>query len=95
MGLYMSPVVPLGGLTTANANNWVKVWRATDYEPDTLVVRTYGGGDLSSFDGTLFWGTMHVPFLATQAALTVAEQGLIILTLPVMVWEQTISLPLR
>jgi hypothetical protein len=77
MGLYMSPAVPPGGLTVADANNWIKVWKATDYEPDTLVVRTYGGGDLSSFDGTLFWGTMHVPFLATQVALNVAAQGLI------------------
>ena len=40
-------------------------------------MRTYGGGDLASFDGTLFWGTMHVPFLATQAALGLAEQGVI------------------
>jgi len=77
ISLYMSPIVPPGGLTSADANNWVKVWKSSDYEPDKIVVSTYAGGDLASFDGTLFWGTMHVPFLATQAALGLAEKGVI------------------
>ena len=67
-GLYMSPVIPVGGLTNANAGGWTKVWKADDYEPDPTVAGTYGGGALYSFEGYLYWGTMHVPFLATVSA---------------------------
>lgn len=66
-GLYMSPVIPAGGLTSANAASWTRVWRATDYDPDPVTAATYGGGALASFDGYLYWGTMHVPFLSTAA----------------------------
>lgn len=62
-GLFMGPVVPAGGLP-ASQNQWDKVWRADDYEPDTITARTYGGGALASFDGYLYWGTMHVPLLS-------------------------------
>lgn len=69
-GLYMSPSIPRrGGLTTAHAGGWTKVWKADDYEPDPTVAGTYAGGALHSFDGYLYWGTMHVPFLATAFAL--------------------------
>jgi hypothetical protein len=77
VGLYMSPVIPVGGLTSSDANNWVKVWDVKKYEPDPYVVRTYGGGDLASLDGTLFWGTNHVPFFATKVVLALADKGII------------------
>jgi hypothetical protein len=77
ISLYMSPVIPPGGLTNTDASNWVKIWKASDYEPDGLVVRSYAGGDLASFDGTLFWGTMHIPMIAAVAALQTAQKGLI------------------
>jgi hypothetical protein len=67
-GLYMSPTIPAGGLTNANAGGWTKVWKADDYEPDPTVAGTYGGGALYSYKGDLYWGTMHVPFLATVFA---------------------------
>jgi hypothetical protein len=60
-GLWMSPEIPQGGLTSANTNDWEKVWTVTDYEPDMVIAATYGGGALKSFDGKLYWGTMHVP----------------------------------
>jgi hypothetical protein len=63
-GIFMSPLIPEGGLTTADADGWQKVWQVDDYEPDPLIAATYGGGALASFDGYLVWGTMHVPFLA-------------------------------
>ena len=63
-GLWMSPEIPVGGLTNANANQWQKVWAATDYEPDMVVAATYGGGALKSFQGKLYWGTMHVPLVS-------------------------------
>ncbi|MGQ0793594.1 MAG: hypothetical protein ACT4NX_05830 [Deltaproteobacteria bacterium] len=60
-GLYASPTVPRAGLTAANAGQWRKVWQATDYEPDRVIAAAYAGGDLASFGGFLYWGTMHFP----------------------------------
>jgi hypothetical protein len=78
MGLWMSPEIPQGiGLTGSDNESWQKVWSVTDYEPDQIVARTYGGGALASYDGTLFWGTMHVPMTGTLAAIVAAERGLI------------------
>jgi hypothetical protein len=68
-GLYMSPVIPFGGLTPTNANNWTKVWKTDDYEPDPVTATTYAGGALASYGGYLYWGTMHVPFTSAMAAL--------------------------
>jgi hypothetical protein len=68
-GLWMSPEIPVQGLTGSDNDTWQRVWGVEDYEPDQLVARTYGGGALASYDGTLYWGTMHVPFIGTMAAL--------------------------
>lgn len=59
-GLWMSPVVPAGGLTAAHADGWQKVWQADAYEPDPVIANFYGMGAMASFDGYLYWGTMHV-----------------------------------
>ncbi|MEW5800778.1 MAG: hypothetical protein AB1847_01620 [bacterium] len=66
-GLYMSPPIPAQGLTSDDADSWTKVWQAQDYEPDFVTAATYGGGALASFDGYLYWGTMHVPFTSALA----------------------------
>lgn len=80
-GLWMSPEIPSGtGLTGSDNDTWQKVWSVTDYEPDTVVARTYGGGALFSHEGTLYWGTMHVPFTGTLAAVVAAQRGLVNLT---------------
>lgn len=60
-GIFMSPVVPPEGLTNANFNDWVKVWVTSDYEPDPVAAAAYGLGDLASFQGRLWWGTINVP----------------------------------
>lgn len=73
-GLWMSPVIPKGGLTNANAAGWRQVWTVNDYEPDPVTAATYGGGALMSFGGQLYWGTMHVPMVATLAHLQVYGQ---------------------
>jgi hypothetical protein len=65
--LVMSPRVPASGLTTAHADGWRVVWDVNDYEPDAPIATTYGGGAMASFDGYLYWGTMHVPWAATAA----------------------------
>jgi len=75
-GLWMSPVIPGGGLTTSDAAGWTQVWKADDYEPDPIVAGTYAGGALHSFKGHLYWGTMHVPFLATVVASSSLGLGL-------------------
>ena len=74
----MSPEIPEDtGLTGADNDTWVKVWSVSDYEPDPVVARTYGGGALASYDGTLYWGTMHVPFTGTLAAMVAEQLGII------------------
>ena len=65
--LYMSPHIPEGGLISADAGDWTNVWQADDYEPDWVTAATYGGGALASFDGYLYWGTMHVPLTSALA----------------------------
>ena len=63
----MSPPIPPQGLSSSSAPAWQRVWRISDYEPDPVVAATCGGGALASFDGHLYWGTMHVPGLAAAA----------------------------
>jgi hypothetical protein len=72
-GLWMSPPVPPGGLTAAEADGWTKIWQVDDYEPDPVTAATYGMGAMASFDGHLYWGVMHVPFVATYAHFLVHD----------------------
>nr|NQU91442.1 hypothetical protein [Bacteroidota bacterium] len=65
--LWMSPVIPSGGLTSADTDQWQKVWEVSDYEPDYITAATYGGGALKSFGDYLYWGTMHVPLTSAFA----------------------------
>ena len=67
-GLVRGPLIPAGGLTTANKDQWTQIWSVLDYERDPVVAMTYGGGAIASFGGSLFWGTMHVPFVASAYA---------------------------
>ena len=69
--LVMGPVLPNSGrlpAITSAAALWTTLWKATDYEPDPVIASTYGGGAMQSYEGHLYWGTMHVPFEATVAA---------------------------
>lgn len=59
-GIWMSPVVQSVGLTTADADDWQKVWTTDEYEPDPLIAHLYGVGALYSYNEKLYWGTMHV-----------------------------------
>lgn len=70
-GIIRGPLIPPGGLTTAHkpASNWVKIWHVGQYDPDPVSAAVTGGGALFSYKGDLYWGTMHVPFLGTVAAL--------------------------
>lgn len=66
-GLWMSPIVPAGGLTGANSGQWTKVWDAAQYEPDPVIATSYAGGALMSFGGYLYWGTINLPYASTLA----------------------------
>lgn len=65
-GLYMSPAIPVEGLDESHADDWQMKWQASDYEPDAFVASAYGGGALASFEGRLYWGTLHVPMSAWE-----------------------------
>lgn len=68
-GLFRSPAIPAGGLDGSHVNAWTKVWSVSDYDPDPIAAATTGGGAIAAYAGRLYWGTMHVPFVATQVAL--------------------------
>lgn len=61
--LYMSPPLTGGGLGSASADVWEKVWEITDYEPDPVTASIYQGGPLVSFEGYLYWATINPPFV--------------------------------
>jgi hypothetical protein len=75
--VYVSPLVPLTGLTESEANGWTKIWSITDYDPDLITARTTGLGAIASFEGAVYWGTMNVPFISALAASQLDEQGVI------------------
>jgi hypothetical protein len=60
----MSPPLGTEGLGPADASHWRKVWAADDYEQDEITARLYNGGALASFEGNLYWGTLHAPLSA-------------------------------
>ena len=62
-GLVMSPVIPAGGLTAADAAGWQKVWAFNEYEPSIINVLATTIGDLESYQGDLYWGSMQPPFV--------------------------------
>ena len=73
--IWMSPRTTNNGLTSAQQSDWTKAWSVTEYEADPVTARTYGGGAMFSYQGSLYWGTMHVPFMATLAKWSVYGQA--------------------
>jgi hypothetical protein len=67
-GLWMSPKLADGapGLNPEDAGGWTQVWNVGQYEPDSVIAGTYGGGGIAAADGYVYWGTMHVPMKAAQ-----------------------------
>ncbi|AGL21058.1 hypothetical protein [Actinoplanes sp. N902-109] len=72
-GLWISPKLADGapGLNPEDAAGWKQVWNARQYEPDRVVSATYGGGGIATFDGYVYWGTMHVPMKSSTVHATV------------------------
>ena len=60
-GVWISPPIPAGGLTTADADGWILAWSPMQYDPDPIVGRFgYAAGATHYFDGWLYWGTIHL-----------------------------------
>lgn len=57
--VWMSPVIT-DELSGDNVDKWEKVWSVFDYEPDNFCGLMTGGGPLVSYDGWLYWSTMHL-----------------------------------
>ena len=73
--IWISPRVSDDGLSSSQQESWTKAWSVTQYEADPVTATTYGGGAMFSYQGNLYWGTMHVPFLATLAKWRVYGQA--------------------
>jgi len=67
--IWMSPELGRRGLKWWDSFGWDKVWEVTDYEPDEAIATSYGLGELISYDGDLYWGTMNPPFSGFSALL--------------------------
>ena len=66
-GIWMSPLIPPGGLTAFHRFFWRKVFSVDDYEPDPVIAGAYLVGDLCSFGEYLYFGTMHPPTASYRA----------------------------
>lgn len=69
-GLWVSPVIPSGGLTASHATEWKKAWTADKYEPDSVIAGTYAVGAMFPFGDYLYFGTIHYPGAAEQAFMS-------------------------
>ncbi|HTW89909.1 MAG TPA: hypothetical protein VMD75_18080 [Candidatus Binataceae bacterium] len=69
-GLWVSPQIPVGGLTAPSASHWKEIWRVDDFEPDPVTAQTILGGALGSYNGFLYWGTMQVPMIGALANIS-------------------------
>src|SRR5690606_3334064 len=55
---------------------WTEVWSITQYEQEPTVAAVSAGSALPSFDGHLYWSTMHLPLSGLLAFLQApANQG--------------------
>lgn len=65
--VWMSPLLAEGesGLNPEDAAAWQQIWHTGMYEPDPVIASSYALGGLESYQGQLYWGTMHVPLQAT------------------------------
>jgi hypothetical protein len=72
VGVWISPPIPAGGLTPADASKWRQIWGPQQYDPDTIVGQYgYSGGAVQYYQGWLYWGTIH---LQNNAAIRVTQK---------------------
>jgi len=66
-GLWMSPRMNAGGLHSAHAGGWTKIWDVGQYEADPVTAAVTMGGALGEEGGDLVFGTLQVPFTSAMA----------------------------
>jgi hypothetical protein len=76
-GLYLSPILPRNGLTSAHRLSWKKVWDWARYEPDRVTSLSVLTGAMAVYNNWLYFGEMEQPNTCTQAAQALAAAGLI------------------
>lgn len=69
-GLWMSPRLLPGGLSPLQAKSWQKVWNISQYDPDDVIAVGVAMGAMHSFNGKLYWGTLHFPAAGLKAMQT-------------------------
>jgi hypothetical protein len=65
--IWMSPKLPPGGLTSADAGSWKKLFGFSDYDPDPVIGPTVAMGAMASFRGQLIVGSYLLDSAAGQA----------------------------
>jgi hypothetical protein len=60
-GLWVSPLIPAGGLHWYHAPFWRKVFSVDQYEPDPVITRSYLVGEPVSLGDYVIFGTMNAP----------------------------------
>jgi hypothetical protein len=72
--MWVSPAIPQrqAGLLPAQQGQWTEFWSPASYDPDPVTMATYVGGGMQSFNGWVYWGTMHIPgnAMATHESCT-------------------------
>jgi len=61
--------------TISSSTTWTRIWTVSDYDPDAVTAATYGAGAMAYYGGYVYWGTMHVPGQAFEAAEQVHPGG--------------------
>ncbi len=60
--IWRSPLVPPCGLDDTHGEQWEKVFAYSDYDVNPDTAKLASGGAMISFRGSLYFGSMHVPF---------------------------------
>ncbi|APR80071.1 Hypothetical protein A7982_05418 [Minicystis rosea] len=68
--MYLSPPIPIGGLTAKDTKRWQKIFSIDQYDPDPVIAHATHFGDLVSWHGKLYFATYQVPLFQTLNAFT-------------------------
>ena len=60
--VWRSPLVPPCGLDVTHGDQWEKVFSYSDYDVNPDTAKLASGGSMITFRGSLYFGSMHVPF---------------------------------
>jgi len=72
-GIFMSGPLGPNGMLPESTAPFTSVFRFSDYEPDPITSLSYAGGAMASYQGYLYWGSMHFPAAGVMVA-TLAHQ---------------------